>query len=287
VIAGDVNLAGYDTVVWILGEESTEDDTFNATEQEKVEQFLAAGGNLFLSGAEIGWDLDEQDNGRTFYENSLKANYVSDDAGTYAASGSVGSIFEGLTIAFDDGSQSYNVDFPDVISPQPGALTAMNYSGGLGGSAAIQAAGTGGRGSMVMLAFPFETITSPANRAAVIDRVFDYFGLAVLPPPNADFNRDGTIDTIDYVIWRKNNGNAVAPGTAGDADGNGKVDQDDYQIWRTQFGTSPAVDRGASNEHADCASDLLAAFTTEPESSIERSVLARMRTASPRRPRFA
>jgi hypothetical protein len=53
VIAGDVNLAGYDTVVWILGEESTEDDTFNATEQEKVEQFLAAGGNLFLSGAEI------------------------------------------------------------------------------------------------------------------------------------------------------------------------------------------------------------------------------------------
>ena len=87
VIAGAVNLADYDTVIWILGEESTADDTFNATEQTKVEQFIAGGGNLFLSGAEIGWDLDSQNNGRTFYEGTLLGNYVSDDANTYQATG--------------------------------------------------------------------------------------------------------------------------------------------------------------------------------------------------------
>ena len=85
VISGAVNLTDYNVVIWILGNESTANDTFNATEQTKVTQFLAAGGNLFVSGSEIGWDLDQQNNGRTFYENTLKANYVSDDAGTYTA----------------------------------------------------------------------------------------------------------------------------------------------------------------------------------------------------------
>jgi hypothetical protein len=237
VISGAVNLSDYLAVTWILGEESTVNYTFDATEQAKVEQFLAGGGNLFLSGAELGWDLDQHNNGRSFFENSLKADYVSDDAGTYAVSGNAGSIFEGLSLSFDDGTLFYDVDFPDVISPQPGAIAAMNYSGG-GGNAAIQVASTEGRGSIVMLAFPFETITTAADRAAVIDRVFDFFGLTALPPPNADFNRDGTVDAIDYVIWRKNKGKNVPPGTAGDADGNGVVNDDDYQVWRAQFGTS-------------------------------------------------
>ncbi len=85
VISGAVNLTDYDVVIWILGNESTVHDTFNATEQTKVTQFLAAGGNLFVSGAEIAWDLDQQNNGRTFFENTLKGNYVADDAATYTA----------------------------------------------------------------------------------------------------------------------------------------------------------------------------------------------------------
>jgi hypothetical protein len=181
-----------------------------------------------------------------FFENSLKADYVSDDANTYTASGNVGSIFEGISLSFDDSTLLYDVDFPDVISPRPGAIAAMNYSGGLGGNAALQVAGTGGRGNIVMFGFPFETIATAANRAAVIDRVFDFFGLATLPPPNADFNRDGTVDTVDYVIWRKTSGKTVPPGTAGDADGNGKVNQDDHQFWRAQFGTSPGATKGAA-----------------------------------------
>ncbi|HEX5470841.1 MAG TPA: fibronectin type III domain-containing protein, partial [Lacipirellulaceae bacterium] len=48
VIRGDVNLADYKTVVWILGTESTHDHTFNPDEQKKVEQFIASGGNLFV-----------------------------------------------------------------------------------------------------------------------------------------------------------------------------------------------------------------------------------------------
>jgi hypothetical protein len=252
VISGAVDLTHYDTVIWILGEESTANDTFDATEQTKVEEFIAGGGNLLLSGAEIAWDLDQQDNGRSFFEGTLKGNFVADDANSYSVTGATGSIFAGLAFSFDDGTQFYNVDFPDVVSPQPGAAAALVYNGASSGTAAIQAAGADGRGSIVMFGFPFETITTAENRAAVIDRVFDFFGLTALPPPNGDFNSDGTIDAADFIIWRKNNGTAVEPGTLGDADGNGQVNDDDYQIWRAQFGTSsPAASHGASldSEH--------------------------------------
>jgi hypothetical protein len=258
VINGTVNMTDYDTVVWILGEESTSDDTFSSTEQTLVEQFIAAGGNLFLSGAEIAWDLDQQNNGRTFYETTLKGNYVSDDANTYAVTGAASSIFAGLNFSFDNGTLFYNADFPDVISPQPGAQAALSYSGGAGGNAGIQVAGANGHGSLVMFGFPFETITTAANRAAVMDRVFDFFGVVAPPPPKADFNNDGTVDTADYVIWRKNNGTDVLAGTLGDADGDGYVDDADYQIWRAQFGTSPSAPANAAeiNTHEDGNSNL-------------------------------
>jgi hypothetical protein len=182
VISGAVNLANYKMVVWILGEESTANRTFDATEQTKVEAYVAGGGNLFLSGAEIAWDLDSQNDGRTFYRSTLKGLYVADDAGTYSANGSASGIFSGLSLSFDNGSQFYDAEFPDVINPQAGAQTAMTYSNGAGG-AAIQAAGTGGRGSVVMLAFPFETITTAANRTAVMSRVLNYFNVSPVPPP--------------------------------------------------------------------------------------------------------
>jgi hypothetical protein len=57
--------------------------------------------------------------------------------------------------------------------------------GGSGGNAAIQVPGTGGRGNVVMLGFPFETIISKADRAAVMGRVLNYFGVAAVPEPSS------------------------------------------------------------------------------------------------------
>ncbi|HJQ78654.1 MAG TPA: fibronectin type III domain-containing protein [Lacipirellulaceae bacterium] len=257
VISGALNLNDYDTVIWILGEESEANDTFNATEQTKVEQFIASGGNLFVTGSEIAWDLDQQSGGRAFYENTLKGNYIADSAGTHTVAPAGGSIFAGLgNVGFSNGAafssldgQVYNVNSADVISPQAGATAALNYGNG-SGAAAIQAAGSGGRGGVVMFGFPFEAITTAANRSAVIDRVFDFFGLAAFGPDNPDFNRSGLVDTADFVVWRKNNNTSVEPGARGDANHDGLVNDADYQIWRAQYGTSqPAVSAalGSSN----------------------------------------
>lgn len=256
VIGGAVNLTDYDTVIWILGEESTADDTFNATEQAKVEQFIAGGGNLFVSGAEIAWDLDAQAGGVSFFETTLKGNYVSDDSNTYNVAPAPGGIFAGLAnFSFDNGTQFYNSEWPDVINPQAGAQAALAYSGGTGGNAAIQLPGAGARGDVVMFGFPFETITTAANRAAVIERVFDFFDLTAIVPDNADFNNDGNVNAADYVVWRKFNNTAVPSGTSGDADHNGQVNDADYSIWSNQFGTSPEGGGGSGAAFVQFAGD--------------------------------
>ncbi len=167
---GDLGLASYGAVDWILGEESTVDHTFDATEQAVVAAYLEQGNALFVSGAEIGWDLVAHGNGPDFYRNYLGADMAGDDADTYQAVPTSGGIFAGLgTVEF---RESYDVDFPDQLTPRPGSIVALNYSGGLGGIAAVQYDGGSCR-RVVHLGFPFETIAA-AQRPAVMARVIDY-----------------------------------------------------------------------------------------------------------------
>ena len=266
VINGSISLSDYDAVIWILGNESTSTSTFNATEQTRVEQFVAAGGHLFVTGSEIAWDLDQQNFGRTFYENTLKGNFVADSAGTYSVSAAASGIFAGLTnFAFSNGaayssldSQIYNVSSADVIAPQAGAQLALNYVGGVGGGAGIQVPGVGGRGNVVTFGFPFETITNAVTRAAVMDRVLGYFGVSAIVPLNADFNDDGIVDGSDFLIWQRNYGSTVPPLTNGDANGDGSVTADDLAVWRDQFGGPPPTPAVATSIIASSPTGLSA-----------------------------
>jgi hypothetical protein len=177
VISGAVDLTKYRSVVWILGQESAKNRTFDETEQKKVEAFIAGGGNLLVSGTEIGWDLDHEDHGRAFYQKSLKARFAADDADTHEVNGAPEGIFADLPkVKFDDGKEFYDAAYPDVMTPEEGAKVALTYANAAG-AAGIQAAGAEGRGSVVVLGFPFETIVPAADRAAVMKRVLGFFGL--------------------------------------------------------------------------------------------------------------
>lgn len=262
VISGVVPLGNYDAVIWISGEESSENDTYNALEQTLVTNYLVGGGKLFASGAELGWDLDQLNNGRVFYNSVLRADYVADDANTYNASGVAGSIFAGVNLTFDNGSNYYDVTFPDVISPSAGSTAALTYSGGAGGTAAVVYNGGISGTKVVNFGFPFETITSASVRAEVLDRIFDYFGLA--NAPDADFDNDGMLEcddinalvaviaagnnlalfdmTLDGLVnqadltrWLSDAGSQLlGPGHVflpGDANLDGFVDGSDFNIW--------------------------------------------------------
>jgi D-alanyl-D-alanine carboxypeptidase len=187
VIDGTISLTNYPAVIWLLGEESTQDESLSAVEQSLLAAYLNSGGNLFISGAEIGWDLDRASGptaaDRNFYHNVLRAVYVNDDANTYAFTPAAGGIFAGNAASgFDNGTRgTYNVAYPDVLTATNGAVAALSYSGGLGGTAAVQYSGIQDGGKVVVFGFPFETITNSVVRDAYMSDVLRFFG--VLDPP--------------------------------------------------------------------------------------------------------
>lgn len=175
VIEGAVELAKYRSVIWLLGRESSKDRTLDEAEQESVEKFVAGGGNLFISGSEIGWDLGHENHGRDFLEKTLGTNFVADNANSYAVQGANGSIFSALpAVALDDGAKCYDVASPDVVAPAGSAQVALNYAN-TNKVAGLQINGKDGRGNVVVFAFPFETIARSADQREIMKRILDYF----------------------------------------------------------------------------------------------------------------
>ena len=185
---GDVSLLDYEVVIWISGEEGTADESFSATEQQKVAQYLENGGKLFVSGSEIGYDLVEKGSSadQQFYTTYLKAQYVRDRVATYTIAPTSSGIFTGLgQMHFDNGTHgTYDVDYPDGIKPANGAQFCMKYPGFSTftyGGAGIQYAGLFGNGTtpgkLVYLAIPFETIYPASARDSVMFRVLRFFDL--------------------------------------------------------------------------------------------------------------
>ena len=196
LLDGTVSLSQYARVLWVLGDESTNDETFSQSEQGVVQEYLRQGGNLFVSGSEIGYDLDQSSGptqaDRDFLHNFLKCAYVSDDANDYTVTGNVASAFSGITLRYGvigEGSP-YEEDWPDVLSPGDAAQSVLLYNTtGTGGTAgvAFQGVFSGGTapGAVVTLAFPFETIVNQTQRDSVMGRVFALFGgvTATAPEP--------------------------------------------------------------------------------------------------------
>ncbi len=175
-IDDNFSLEKYSTVFWISGDESTTYETFNSQEQSIVKKYLESGGNLFVSGSEIGWDLSNKgsEDDKLFYTDYLKASYAADDAGVLNAAGIEGSIFDGIFARF---GQTYEEDYPDVINPTNGSFLCFSYSNGKG--AGISYDGIFGnsdlRAKLIYLSFPIETIANDSVFNSLISKSIDFF----------------------------------------------------------------------------------------------------------------
>jgi hypothetical protein len=183
-VGAGINLGSYAVVIWAAGDESTTDETYSASEQTLVSAYLAAGGKLFTTGNEIGWDL-----GRTtrpvadqaFYANYLKAAFVTDNSGDYTVDSTGGSsCFGAHSFNYGNGGDSpYLPGFPDVIAANGGSAAALQYSAG--NIAGIQYKGVFGAGTtpgaLVYLGFSFETVFPESARLQMMSDVLNYFGL--------------------------------------------------------------------------------------------------------------
>ncbi|MHC5080093.1 MAG: N-acetylmuramoyl-L-alanine amidase, partial [Planctomycetota bacterium] len=181
VEAGDVLLDSYGAVLWILGEESTRDETFSDAEQPRVASYLAQGGAILVTGAEIAWDLGNRGaaSDQAFLTGTLKVAYLLDrpGAGIRRVHPVSGTLFDGMApIDFDDGTQgTYNVDWPDVFQAQGGAVACLHYDGGAGHVAGVVWDGGSMGGKLVVLGFPFETVVGDGIRSALMARILAFF----------------------------------------------------------------------------------------------------------------
>jgi endoglucanase Acf2/endonuclease/exonuclease/phosphatase family metal-dependent hydrolase len=53
-----------------------------------------------------------------------------------------------------------------------------------------------------------------------------------------DYNRNGTVDASDYVLWSDTRGQHVIPGTGADGVGDGVINGLDYTFWKSHFGAT-------------------------------------------------
>jgi T5SS/PEP-CTERM-associated repeat protein len=121
----------------------------------------------------------------------------------------------------------------------------------------------------------------------------------VLP---GDFNRDGTVDSADYVVWRKglgttytandfntwrsNFGNTTAADLPGDFNDDGKVDSADYVVWRKIGGTQAQFNTWRANFGRSSGSGSLSANVPEPTSlTLYLVLLGALAIQHQRRPR--
>jgi hypothetical protein len=112
-------------------------------------------------------------------------------------------------------------------------------------------------------------VTSPNGRADIrlqIDEDGELYILSksdgmiraivgTLPAVPGDYDRNGTVDTADYVLWRKSMGHSVAAYSGPDGNGDGLINETDYEFWRSRFGYSfSARASGADVAHVPEAS---------------------------------
>ena len=199
--SGSINLNTYHAVYWILGEESTKEETFSNVEQVKVKEFLSNGGALFVSGSEIAWDLGSKGttSDKDFLRNYLKSSYLSDgNSSLDAAKGVDETLFDGVSFDF---SKLWKVGYPDVIK-SIGSTVVFKYNDGSNAGVSYKGAfGEGTKnGGIVYLSFPIET-ADELDVKNVLDKSVEYFSeLATDTAPIANNDDVKTVEGTEVSI---------------------------------------------------------------------------------------
>ena len=205
-------LSDHSIVIWFTGDDYS--TTLESTDLTNLQTYLNAGGSLFISGQDIGYDLVEDGNAtsQAFYNNYLHVQYVADNSGITTLNGVSGDpIGDGLTIGISGGDGANNQNYPSVISPKDACSSyVFNYTGD--GCGAIKANTTTYK--VVYFAFGFEGINNSADRDTVMDRIITWLGIVSPtiifdtgspgnPYPSISGTHNGTITPNRTIIVHK------------------------------------------------------------------------------------
>ncbi len=168
---GDVTAALLKTFRLVDWECGLSYPTLTLSDQAALTSYFNGGGALFLTGQDIGWEMD--DNGGQYlqwYNTVLHASFVLDNAGSNSLTGVPGDpIGAGMSIALTPSLNPY----PDAIAPADNygtvAFTYDNtsYNGVLRVDTGVY--------KIVYLGFGFEAITSQDTRRLLMQRSLAWF----------------------------------------------------------------------------------------------------------------
>jgi hypothetical protein len=164
----------YETVIWLTGDDSLE--TLDGDDIDSLESFLDGGGNLLISGQNIGDDIG----GSSFYSDYLHAQFVQNSPGNYFILGVDGDeIGDGLRLMISGAGGASNQNSQEIVTPLGGADSAFVYT--RGGTAAVKYASNY---RVAYFAFGVEAINDLApdpysDRSGCIASTLRWFGYPV------------------------------------------------------------------------------------------------------------
>ena len=179
VESGEVPLDAYDVVDLILGLEKentsgiqagqTYYKTFSSAMQRALTSYSLYGGNIFVSGAYIGSDMNSSQGNREFTEKILKYGYQ--ESLQENRSGGISGLGKTISIPRLPNERSYAVTKPDCLVPLAPAFSVFSYLPG------NQSAGVAFKGDYrtFVMGFPFESIESEDDRASIMASILKFF----------------------------------------------------------------------------------------------------------------
>jgi hypothetical protein len=156
-------LQAYPLLIWQVG---LSYPTLDADDRVFLTEHLDNGGSLFLTGQDIGWELNTE--APAWYHDYLHANYIRDDTNIYYLNGVAGDpISDGLVLHIQGGDGANNQAYPDEIAPRDSTATQiLAYQGDGGGAIRSSDPASGAR--VVYLGFGYEAIDNPQDRADLL-----------------------------------------------------------------------------------------------------------------------
>ena len=198
LISTEILPGDYDALDWILGRESTNEETFDSSEQPIVSNYLQSGGSMFISAERLLWDLEistvASSADTSFLHNVFHVSEGNDDgSNTDKADPVAGSIFNGISqISFEKDFDNgyYQTEYPDAFVLLDSSESILSYAD-TGLSAGMKYEGSSEK--LVILGFPFEMIHGENARTNVMAASLDFLtGPIETPTPTATPTPTGT-----------------------------------------------------------------------------------------------
>ena len=152
--------------------------SFTDEEVTALQTFMDNGGDVFVSGQDIGWDInDPSGNGnalsRSFYSNYLHADYQSDGNGGNSQLNAVATdnIFGGVSNSSIIDKYGGNI-YPDEMDPINGGVAIFNYNNNASKVAGIRYLGGY---KMVFLGIGLEMIQDAAVKDEIVKLSYQWF----------------------------------------------------------------------------------------------------------------